>query len=239
MRKTWKRNLGDCQRVKINLHGVNRLFLFHSKLLVYSIAPNILRLRRDFPTPAMNALRTTVAIALLAFAACSEKSPKGPSKEDIAALNKLRQDFIASEDNPAEQIRYIDPVSVDKYMEAQRSLIEHWDFYGPEGMLEKCFTFKPDARTAIKQKDSDKYFAIVAEKPPFFAKWKFKKAKLAAISVEKNSAYFVFEQPPDEDTGYSRPEFIVQPAVRTEKGWRMDVSSTYVRAYQNLLKLFQ
>jgi hypothetical protein len=185
-------------------------------------------------------LISILSAALLLLPSCSDK-PKGtPSKEDVAALKKLYGDFSAARGHPAAQLEYIDPVSQLKYMIAHRELIRNWMIYGDESKLGKKFTFKPNVETAISHSDPLKYFSSF-EEIKFKGKeseklWKL--GKVAAISLEGYKAYMVIEAQPAEDSGLSRPTFEIETAVRTDKGWRIDVTSTEVRRLQLEAKSF-
>lgn len=189
---------------------------------------NMLGLSKFIPTTISRGVSTMALVAILALTACSKSRPENPENADRDALAKLAEEFAHTSIHPAAQVPFIDPVSLAKYMVAHRALLSQWDIYGPDGKLDEFFIFPSGLATTLDQTIPEKYYSSFSIKTPLVLPGDFRDARISAISIEKERAYVVLELPPEKDSGFSRPEYHVQPTVRAKSGWKMDVSSTLV-----------
>jgi hypothetical protein len=91
--------------------------------------------------------------------------------------------------------------------------------------------FTPDVQTALKESDPTKYFGSIEAASAMTAMAGMANVvnKVVGVTGDSSKAFVVVEGFMDGELGKTEPFYSVWPAIKTEKGWRLDVTSNLVR----------
>ncbi|MCP5548312.1 MAG: hypothetical protein H7A50_13160 [Akkermansiaceae bacterium] len=138
--------------------------------------------------------------------------------------------------------KYLDPASLDAFMRVHQSFASGMLQYMTEDQLGQMMKFTPDVQAALKEKDPKKFFENIEAAPAMTAMANMANVgnKVVGVTGDSSKAFVVVEGFMGGDLGKTDPFYSVWPAIKTDKGWRLDVTSNLVRELRiNVKKLDQ
>lgn len=127
--------------------------------------------------------------------------------------------------------KYLDSASLQAFMKVHQSFIAGMLRFMTEEQLGRMMKFSPDVRTALKESDPTKYFAGIEAASGMTAMASMANVvnKVVGVTGDSSKAFIVVEGFMDGELGKTEPFYSVWPAVKTENGWRLDVTSNLIR----------
>ena len=175
--------------------------------------------------------RLVPLFAVLASTSSFAAEPLSP--EDRKELETLYNNF-QNDTRIGKQTNYpdfIEQVSLTKLMTEHRSFLGVLLKMMSEEQLGQMMTFTPDLETVLQERDPKKYFNSIGPGKTMkdMAAAANIVTKVVATGGDREKAYVVAEGQFKGDLGTTEPYYSVWPALRTEKGWRLDATSNLVR----------
>lgn len=172
---------------------------------------------------------TALVWSMAAIASAAEPLTDLDRKELTDLYGTLHADMkVGVQSNYA---NYFDSVSLANLMKVHQSFISGYLRYITEEQLSGMMKFKQGFESALKENDPSKYFGNIEAAPGMTAMASMANVvnKVVGITGDSSKAFVVVEGFMDGELGKTDPFYSVWPAIKTEKGWRLDVSSNMVR----------
>ena len=155
------------------------------------------------------------------------------TEEDQKDLSTLYQSFHADTKvgKQSNYPKFFDSESLKNFMKVHQEFIAGMLNYMTEEQLNGLMTFTPDAKTVLAESDPVKYFSSIEPASGMTAMAGMANVvnKVVGVTGDSSRAFIVVEGYMDGELGKTEPFYSVWPAIKTDKGWRLDVTSNLVR----------